>query len=282
MKRLVIFFLLSYGILVQCDRVKGPFTEVQEDIDVNWNPVFPERSNPVKKVLLEDFTGHQCGNCPRAHEEAQKIYNQYPGKIVILSEHVGYFAEIRNSSKYTYDFKTDVGNEIDQEFGASSAGLPKGMINRVVFNNSRLHDRNVWNTIVNQVLQTSIQLDIQIQYKWNDTKEKLNVAVQAKNIQATSPNLKMFVYLVEDSIFNWQKDYSKNPQDIPDYLHRHVLRGSFNGTWGENVIWNNNLFEKKYAMKVKSEFKKQHLSVIAAVYDSNTKEILQVEEIKIQ
>ncbi len=281
---LKIYFFSLFGIIffIGCDKVKEPYVEIKEDIDSTWKPTFPERSNPLKKVLLEDFTGHQCGNCPRAHEEAQNLTSQYPGRLVILSEHVGYFAEVRISGKYTYDFRTSVGNEIDNEFGASAAGLPKGMVNRITYNNSKIHDRNVWNTIVSQALQNPIQADIQILYKWNNSQEKLNVAVQVKNIQSTSPNLKLFVYLVEDSIINWQKDYSKNPQDIPDYVHRHVLRAPFNGTWGENVTWTNNLFEKRYALNINSEYNKQKLYVIAALYDNSSKEILQVEEVKIQ
>lgn len=269
--------------LLQCDRIKGPFVEVQEAIDTTWKPVFPERTNPVQKVLLEDFTGHQCGNCPNAHEEVLTIYNQYPGRVFLLSEHVGYFAEVRTSgNKYTYDFRTTVGNEIDNEFGASAAGLPKGMINRTSYNNSKIHDKNVWNTLVSQVLQKTIQADIQILYKWDSNKEKLNVAVQTKNIQLdANANYKLFVYLVEDSIINWQKDYSRNPQDIPDYAHRHVLRASFNGTWGENVIWNNQIFEKKYAISISNFYQKDKLYVIAALYDNATKEIIQVEEIKV-
>ncbi len=282
MLKWLVFFVVCYGLWVHCDRVKGPFVEVQQDVDTTWNPVFPERYNPVKKILLEDFTGHQCGNCPRAHEEAQSIYNQYPGQIVILSEHVGYFAEVRSSGKYTYDFRTQVGNEIDSEFGASSEGLPKGMINRITYNQSKIQDRNVWNTIVNQVLQMPIQADIQILSKWSSDNKILNVAVQAKNIQTHSNHLKIFVYLVEDSIINWQKDYSKNPQDIPDYVHRHVLRASFNGTWGENITWNNNTFVKKYALTIDNRYNKQKLYVIACLYDNLTKEIIQAEEIKVQ
>ncbi len=276
--------LFIVGVLsIECDRVKEPFVEVQEAVDTTWNPIFPERTNPIKKVLLEDFTGHQCGNCPRAHEEAQNILNLYPNKIVLLSEHVGYFAEVRISGKYTYDFRTQVGNEIDNEFGASAAGLPKGMINRLTYNNSKIHDKNTWNTLVNQALQSTLQADIQILYKWTNNQEKLNVAVQARKLENLSNNLKLFVYLVEDSIINWQKDYSKNPQDIPDYVHRHVLRGSFNGTWGDNVLWDNNLlFEKKYALNINPSYNKQKLYVIAGLYDFNTKEIIQVEEIKVQ
>jgi hypothetical protein len=283
MIRITALMALCIFLGLGCDRITGPFVEIQQDIDTTWNPVFVPRSNPIKKILLEDFTGHQCGNCPRAHEEAQNLSNQYPEKLIVLSEHVGYFAEVRSSGKYTYDFRTTVGNEIDNEFGASAAGLPKGMINRISHNNSKIHDKNLWNTLVSQELQKPVLADIQILYKWNSEKTKLDVAVQAKNIQLnTSENYKLFVYLVEDSIINWQKDYSKNPSDIPDYVHRHVLRASFNGTWGENVVWSNQLFEKKYALNIPDGYQKDKLSVLAAIYETNSKEIIQVEEKKIQ
>lgn len=283
MIRITALMALCIFLGLGCDRITGPFVEIQQDIDTTWNPVFMPRANPIKKILLEDFTGHQCGNCPRAHEEVQNLSNQYPEKLIVLSEHVGYFAEVHSSGKYTYDFRTTVGNEIDNEFGASAAGLPKGMINRISYNNSKIHDKNLWNTLVSQELQKPVLADIQILYKWNSKKTKLDVAVQAKNIQLnTSENYKLFVYLVEDSIINWQKDYSKNPSDIPDYVHRHVLRASFNGTWGENVVWSNQLFEKKYALNIPDGYQKDKLSVVAAIYETNSKEIIQVEEEKIQ
>jgi hypothetical protein len=283
MIRITALIALCIFLGLGCDRITGPFVEIQQDIDTTWNPVFMPRANPIKKILLEDFTGHQCGNCPRAHEEVQNLSNQYPEKLIVLSEHVGYFAEVHSSGKYTYDFRTTVGNEIDNEFGASAAGLPKGMINRISYNNSKIHDKNLWNTLVSQELQKPVLADIQILYKWNSEKTKLDVAVQAKNIQLnTSENYKLFVYLVEDSIINWQKDYSKNPSDIPDYVHRHVLRASFNGTWGENVVWSNQLFEKKYALNIPDGYQKDKLSVVAAIYETNSKEIIQVEEEKIQ
>lgn len=283
MIRITALIALCIFLGLGCDRITGPFVEIQQDIDTTWNPVFMPRANPIKKILLEDFTGHQCGNCPRAHEEVQNLSNQYPEKLIVLSEHVGYFAEVHSSGKYTYDFRTTVGNEIDNEFGASAAGLPKGMINRISYNNSKIHDKNLWNTLVSQELQKPVLADIQILYKWNSKKTKLDVAVQAKNIQLnTSENYKLFVYLVEDSIINWQKDYSKNPSDIPDYVHRHVLRASFNGTWGENVVWSNQLFEKKYALNIPDGYQKDKLSVVAAIYETNSKEIIQVEEEKIQ
>ena len=41
-------------ILNSCDKVEGPVKEVLP----------PPSGN--RKVLVEDYTGHRCGNCPRA------------------------------------------------------------------------------------------------------------------------------------------------------------------------------------------------------------------------
>ena len=35
-----------------------------------------------RKVLIEDYTGHKCGNCPAAARELHKLDSIYTGKIV--------------------------------------------------------------------------------------------------------------------------------------------------------------------------------------------------------
>lgn len=280
------FLLIVLGLLTSCDRITGPYTEVTQSIDSTWTPVFTPRTNPVQKILLEDFTGHQCGNCPRAHEQAQQLLLQYPSRLILLSEHVGYFAEVRTTgTKYTYEFRTPEGNAIDSEFGPSAAGLPKGMINRVTYNNSRIHDKSAWGSIIATLINNPAPADLQLQTKLDTTKNELYVAAFIKNINIPSnTNLRLFIFAVEDSIINWQKDYNASPPDIPDYVHRHVLRKSANatGAWGESISFNDQgTFQKQYLIIPEPFWKLKNIYVIAGLYNFDTKEILQVEEVKI-
>ena len=69
------YLLLSLFILsltFSCDVIeKDNFTDPEAD--------FPWVG---KKVLIEDFTGYKCTNCPQASSELKTIEELYPGKVI--------------------------------------------------------------------------------------------------------------------------------------------------------------------------------------------------------
>ena len=93
--------------------------------------------------------------------------------------------------------------------------------------------------------------------------------------------------IVEDSIINWQKDYDyvdpDDPQnkDIENYLHRHVLRIAVNANEGENIvkvsIEQGKSINKTYQFVLDNEWKANHCSIVAFVFNNETKEVLQAE-----
>ena len=56
-------------IITSCDVEERPFI-------TDYNAYI----NPEKKVLIEDFTGHLCPNCPGAAEELKAIQDIYPNQ----------------------------------------------------------------------------------------------------------------------------------------------------------------------------------------------------------
>ena len=55
-----------------------------------------------KKILLEDYTGHKCGNCPRAAEKAEELKEIYGDQLIPIAIHAGFFA-----SDFGGNFTTD-------------------------------------------------------------------------------------------------------------------------------------------------------------------------------
>jgi hypothetical protein len=54
----------------------------------------PPGDSVVKKVLVEDYTGHTCGNCPAAARMLNDtIKPLYGDRLIVLGIHAGYFAE---------------------------------------------------------------------------------------------------------------------------------------------------------------------------------------------
>ena len=98
-------------------------------------------------------------------------------------------------------------------------------------------------------------------------------------------NQQLVVYLVEDSIINWQKWYGHIPENVPDFAHRHVFRKSLNGAWGDRLSGSvksvGQIISKSFATNISIKYKHKKCYIVAFVQNNLTKEVLQVEEIKL-
>src|SRR5687768_4725486 len=89
----LILCLIVYSIyLSSCDKVKDPYsTTLDGGGDTTATVV------KVRKVLLEEYTGHRCGNCPPAAVTAQTLKSTYGERLVVMTVHAGFFAEPKAS-----------------------------------------------------------------------------------------------------------------------------------------------------------------------------------------
>ena len=47
-----------------------------------------------RNVLIEEFTGRKCINCPIGHIEAKAIEEAYPGRVWSINLHGGYYSSL--------------------------------------------------------------------------------------------------------------------------------------------------------------------------------------------
>ncbi len=270
--------LLVVALFAGCDKIEGPYSE---------KPQGSNDTGAVRKVLIEDYTGQKCGNCPRAAEAIDAIKAIYGDKIVAMGIHVGFFADPNpsGSATFTYDFRTPVGNYWDNEFQNSGIGLPNGMVNRKVVNGNAVQSYSNWATTVAQILTAEPDAEIAVTNTYSAGTRQVNTTVDIDILDDLPGNYMLCVYLTEDSIVNWQKDYALNPNDIDTYVHRHVLRGSLNGNAGTAVgtgaLAPGNTFNQQFSMTLDPTWVAGHCAVVAFLYNTATKEIVQVEEKKI-
>jgi hypothetical protein len=101
-------------------------------------------------------------------------------------------------------------------------------------------------------------------------------------VNAYSNHTQLAVYFVEDSIIDWQKD---NTLDVQFYVHKHMLRGSFNGTYGDDLGGNftaGQTINESYSTKLTpNTANPNHVLICAVLTDVITKEVVQVEEKKL-
>lgn len=266
----VVVLLLGTGFYA-CDEIDPPYTTNQSgNVDTGTY---------LQKVLIEDFTGHRCGNCPRAHEKLEEISDLYPGKVIGVAIHNGFFATPL-SPDYPMDYRTQAGDEIASEFGVDQ--WPIGMVNRTSTSGSPLIAYDGWATEVSQILANEPSISISIVNGYDTTSRQLTATVNATFLQSVDQPLRLSLFLTEDSIISPQTDYDCTPNKVDNYVHMHMLRTAINGTWGTNVSSGNkaegDTLMRVFTTTLNSAWNYKHCSVVAFFYDETTNEILNVEK----
>ncbi|MGB4204020.1 MAG: Omp28 family outer membrane lipoprotein [Bacteroidales bacterium] len=242
-----------------------------------------------KTILIEEFTGHQCPNCPRAANALNDIVSTYGDRIIIVAVHANYNG--RPTVAFPADYRTEVGNALDTKFKMEESGLPKSMVNRLGYpeGKHRIKTEELAEKI-GEVISEDPIMDIKVIGNYDEDSRKANFVVSITLLEEMQRKFNLSVFITESNIVSPQKnsnpDIGPTPQ-IDDYVHNHVLRGSVNGTWGDILcIGNRNPagtnFSRPYQYTLDPDWKENDCSVVAFVYDSDTFEVLQAVEVKVK
>ncbi len=268
---------VSALLFVSCDKVEDPYYKTVE-VDTTTTLV-------QKRVLLEDYTGHQCVNCPAAGNIAHNIKNALGNKVVIVAIHAGFFANPLPSGDFTADYRTLCGTEWDTFFGISTVGNPNGMVNRKNYPGDYILSPQAWSGAIATALAEPVTVDLALKNTYNSADRSLKAEIEVKFIEEMDKNLKLVVLLTESGIVSPQKNNDAEVGTTPiimDYVHQHVLRGSINDTWGDPVAVqgtaNPESLTKTYSYTIPAAYNAENCAVVAFVYDDDTKEVLQVIE----
>lgn len=273
-----------------CDKVDAPYSTVNSNIDtVSFPPPnYSINNSAPRKVLVEDYTGHTCGNCP---DGAVILHNLVSSNsnIIGLAVHCGVTFAAPAPPKYPLDWRTEAGTAFDNDFGVSSAGQPNGMINRKEINGSRIHFYNVWANEANNILSADPIADVELKIKpyFVEGTRKLTAYVHAGFIENINAEVKLGLYLVEDSIVAPQKWYGQSlPQDYVEfYVHDHMLRKNVSPIWGVSLGSDNTagkIVRNQWSLTLAPEYNATHVKLLAVAFNASNKEIIQVEEIHIK
>lgn len=181
-----------------------------------------------KNVLLEEYTGIDCSACPWAHDEAESILGNNPGRVFVTSAHVGQWAVPKPGQP---DFRTPFGEALYEQ--SEPTGLPRGTINRHSFNGtntSLIH--YIWAENCNLMLEEMSPVNIGAAADYDASSRTLTVNVELY-YTANAPASSNFINiaLTQDSIYGPQINGGAGN----NYLHMHMLRHLLTGQWGDEV-----------------------------------------------
>lgn len=172
---------------------------------------------PKRCVLLEDFTGQICRNCPDAHRVMEMLSEQYGDALIPVSIHAGAFVISDDCSDYEGEFiglGTEQGTQIQNQYGVTQ--WPSG----VVDGNTGPINMDKWATEVRRQMADSTTVTLGCQAVLNDS--VIDITVESFSSTPLT-DASLHVWVTEDSIVAFQQ-VGGTPVD--DYVHNHVFRTS--------------------------------------------------------
>lgn len=268
--------------LASCDKIEKENTLLPAPAPVNPNEntetpseIDITKTHEEKYVLVEEFTGQKCLNCPKGHRKLSDLHEQYGKRLTVVGIHAG------PEDLVPPLFRTEAGDAYYDKL-ANKANLPSIMVSRKKFGNSYVFTESYkkWDVPIEEQMKEKAKMNIFAVAEYIEP-QKIKVTLKGKVLDNnTLPASKVQVYLLENKIKAYQKD---GFDDVEDYEHNHVLRGAINGIWGENF---EDLKDYAYNYEVKElpgkEFVAENYSVVAFVYDAETYEVYDVIQVDIQ
>lgn len=256
--------------------------EVCPDIDppsVNNNPPVDTTDDVVRRVLIEEFTGVQCVNCPQGAQLIENLINTHGDRLVSVSIHAGFFAEPLTES--AFDLSTDIGEQLDALIGPVEA-YPSAAINRNSFGTSgQIHFSPSWAGFIEQELAILPQVDVQIDNSFDENNGELTTNITVNFLETLSDDLGLSVMITENNIVDAQLDTSGL---IEDYTHKHVLRAMLTNVAGNPIsaqAMGTNV-QESFTFNIPSGWNVNNCSVVAFVHRTAPDlEVLQVSEKKL-
>ena len=208
-----------------------------------------------RQVLIEDFTGQRCVNCPNASDEIVRLQQQYGAEnIIAVAIHSGPLAFYTNNR--FLGLRTETGDDYYNYWNVEFQ--PAGMVDR-----HEVVGFSSWGAMIHDELQKTASVEIVIGADQENGSLKLTTTV--KGIDGDTSG-KLQLWIVEDDItaFQLMPDGTRNDE----YVHQHVFRAAVNGTWGEDLsVREGETVSRSHVMKLSDDWKTDNLSVVAFVYD---------------
>lgn len=225
--------ILLLFIAVGCDEIEDPVIPVTTQyLEEVYGPApsfsaLPQ-SDAVKRVLIEDFTAHQCGNCPDAAIIAEGIANSSEGTVSVMAIHAGNLANT-DDDHFDTDWTTEEGdlfwNQLD--FQAN----PVGRINRIS-GVGAFWAPSQWADLTDDELAQSPKIGLQAAHEWVPSNGHLNLHVHGTFYEEVTGPVQIAWLILESHIIDYQLNYAADPELVPDYEFNHMLRGSVHGALG--------------------------------------------------
>ena len=230
----------------------------------------------TKKVLLEEYTGAHCSQCPLGTHYVDSMLSLHPNLITVALH------AYNNPDAMFFA-------EIDTLYDTYSQGAPLGAVDRICTGSSSGYTAifaTQWNARIQQQLSVPAALTVSIVPSWNSSTRNITAQVGI-DIYSNMPagDYRLGMYVVEDSVtgtgfgYDQSNIYNQDPNSpyfgmgdpIIGFIHRHVARAVLPSSWGlqglipSSPVTGQN-FNHTFNYTLPASYNENHVHLVAFVY----------------
>ncbi len=277
MKKYIFFFLAIAFLLPSCDENMPEIAclSCDDDDQMMFDP-------QDRRVLVEEFTGVRCINCPAGSTEIENLLSQQGDRLIAVSIHAEFFAEPYAENQY--DFRSDEGENLINFLGLPEA-YPSAVIDRKIYPGEadlQLVGLASWaGRIGTQVLETA-KVSMELTNSYNPANRGLTVNVVGQAFESIDEEVRLTVMISESGIVDAQLTPESSPDLDLNYVHKHVFRTTitpFDGDVLASSMFTGDTFNKEYTFTMPQNWDASNCEVIAFTHlAGDSKEVLQAVE----
>ncbi|MEN9523708.1 MAG: hypothetical protein RL065_2085 [Bacteroidota bacterium] len=293
-----IIILLSSVCILACTEV-GPPINLTPD---STNPIGTKKSGLIsdssytettiptadsKRILIEEFSGQSCSNCPNGHDAIEQILASN-NRVSATTIHFIDNTFPQSLPIAPFDFRTESGTLISKDLdGVSTTGIPAARFDRVMFSGAYTQSTpSSWVTYVNQEMAKSSTINLELLSIWDDAIKQDSIALKVHFTSNNTDTLGLSLYLVENNIIASQ--LLQNGSTKSDYIHNNIFRGLVHSSVikiaGNKSSGNVKLYQFRTKVIDETKWNVSNMKIIAFVFKENigSHEIIQVAETKLK
>jgi hypothetical protein len=238
-------------------------------------------------VLIEEFTGVSCVNCPAGHDVTKSILLNNPNRVIAALIHAGFLTDPHPNSTQVF-----VTPETEALYDLMLVeAVPSAAINRTLFEGEprlAITNKSQWGGRVASELGNATPVNLYLHRTYDPATRQVKAYVQLRYTQSVAEANNVTVYITENDIVD--------PQLLPDpvtgqsyvldtYVHQHVVRDVLSATSGDAVQVSppqnsGTVIVKTFVSTLSGAWNADNCHIVALVHQaSGTRKVLQSAEI---
>lgn len=216
-KILLAFGCLGVAMFQSCKEV-GPSVNLTPVSKGNYDSVYTltgaeiaSLSPDPHNVLVEEFTGQNCNNCPAAHTIIDNNITANAGRVNAIGLYPFGPPQAIPPEHAIYDFRDSICSAIGDKIYGGILGLPSGGIDRTPVAGSISLYSNSWSDVIKTQLNLVDSVNMSLKSSFDTSTNIATIVVKVTYLQSVSTKQNLTVVLTEDEMVD--------KQEFPDGVH---------------------------------------------------------------